>query len=111
MSAPLSKELRQKYKIRSLPIRKDDEVKVARGTHKGQEGKVTTVYRRKFLVYIDKLKRNKANGNTVDIGFPASNLVITKLKLDNDRNALIARKAQKTTSKAGKVAESEVKKD
>lgn len=28
MSAPLSKELRQKYGVRSMPIRKDDEVQV-----------------------------------------------------------------------------------
>lgn len=28
MSAPLSKELRQKYNVRSIPIRKDDEVQV-----------------------------------------------------------------------------------
>lgn len=29
MSAPLSKELRQKYNVRSMPIRKDDEVQVS----------------------------------------------------------------------------------
>ena len=29
MSSPLSKELRQKYNARSLPIRKDDEVQVS----------------------------------------------------------------------------------
>jgi large subunit ribosomal protein L26e len=28
MSAPLSKELRQKYNVRTMPIRKDDEVQV-----------------------------------------------------------------------------------
>lgn len=28
MSAPLSKELRQKHSVRSIPIRKDDEVQV-----------------------------------------------------------------------------------
>jgi large subunit ribosomal protein L26e len=28
MSAPLSKELRKKYGVRSIPIRKDDEVQV-----------------------------------------------------------------------------------
>ena len=28
MSAPLSKDLRQKHKVRSIPIRKDDEVQV-----------------------------------------------------------------------------------
>ncbi len=31
MSSPLSKELRQKYNIRSIPIRKDDEVSVSCG--------------------------------------------------------------------------------
>lgn len=29
MSAPLSKDLRQKYNVRSMPIRKDDEVQVS----------------------------------------------------------------------------------
>ena len=44
MSSPLSKELRQKYNIRSMPIRKDDEVQVVRGHHKGQQiGKVVLV--------------------------------------------------------------------
>ena len=41
MSAPLSKELRTKHNVRSLPIRKDDEVMVVRGHFKGQQtGKV-----------------------------------------------------------------------
>ena len=44
MSAPLSKELRQKYNCRSIPIRKDDEVTVTRGHNKGQQpGKVIQV--------------------------------------------------------------------
>ena len=44
MSAPLSKELRQKYHCRSIPIRKDDEVVVTRGHLKGQQpGKVVQV--------------------------------------------------------------------
>ena len=44
MSAPLSKDLRQKYNVRSIPIRKDDEVVVTRGHFKGQPaGKVIQV--------------------------------------------------------------------
>ncbi|GJN05855.1 hypothetical protein PR202_ga23524 [Eleusine coracana subsp. coracana] len=35
MSAALSTELRNKYNVRSVPIRKDDEVQVVRGTYKG----------------------------------------------------------------------------
>ena len=36
MSAPLSKELRAKHSVRSMPLRKDDEVVVTRGHYKGQ---------------------------------------------------------------------------
>ena len=50
MSAPLSKELRQKYNVRSMPIRKDDEVQVTRGHFKSQQvGKVIQVYRKKWV--------------------------------------------------------------
>ena len=34
MSAPLSQELRAKHGVRSIPVRKDDEVQVVRGTYK-----------------------------------------------------------------------------
>lgn len=37
MSAPLCKELRKKHSVRSLPIRRDDEVVVTRGHYKGQQ--------------------------------------------------------------------------
>lgn len=47
-SSPLSKELRQKYNVRSVPIRKDVEVQVARGLDKGQQiGKVVPVHTQK----------------------------------------------------------------
>ena len=37
MSAPLSKELRKKHSVRSMPVRRDDEVVVTRGHFKGQQ--------------------------------------------------------------------------
>merc|ERR1712018_353272 len=83
MSAPLSKELRQKHNVRSLPIRKDDEVMVVRGHFKGQQtGKVVNVYRKKFVAHIERMQREKVNGSTVQVGIHPSNCVITKLKLD-----------------------------
>lgn len=48
--------------IRAVPVRKDDEVTVTRGTMKGREGKVVQVYRKKWVVHIDKITRDKANG-------------------------------------------------
>uniref|UniRef100_A0A915K359 KOW domain-containing protein n=1 Tax=Romanomermis culicivorax TaxID=13658 RepID=A0A915K359_ROMCU len=76
MSAPLSKDLRQKYNVRSVPIRRDDEVSVARGHHKGNVGKIIRVYRKKYVVHIDKITREKANGATVHIGIHPSNVSV-----------------------------------
>jgi len=91
MSAPLSKELREKYNVRSMPIRKDDEVQVVRGDHKDRDGKVTSVYRLKYVIHIDKLTRDKASGQSIPIGIHPSKVVITKLKLDKDRENILAR--------------------
>lgn len=63
MSATLSEELRKKHGIRSLPVRKDDEVEIFVGTNKGVKGKVTQVYRKRWCLYIEKLSKTKANGN------------------------------------------------
>ena len=93
MSAGLSKELRTKHNVRSLPIRKNDEVKVVRGQFKGYEGRVTQVYRRKWVIHIERVTRNKVNGQTIQVGIAPSNVVITKIKIDKDRLALLERKA------------------
>ncbi|KAK9466380.1 translation protein SH3-like domain-containing protein [Lipomyces arxii] len=95
MSAPLSKELREQYKVRSMPIRKDDEISVVRGSYKGKEGKVTQVYRLKYIIQVEKLTKDKADGSSVPVAVHPSKVVITKLRLDKDREALLARKAVK----------------
>ncbi|KAE9380260.1 putative 60S ribosomal protein L26-2 [Stipitochalara longipes BDJ] len=91
MSAPLSKELREKYNVRSIPIRKDDEVLVVRGSNKGREGKITSVYRLKYIVHIERVVKEKSNGQSVPIGVHPSKIVITKLKLDKDRESILER--------------------
>ncbi|KAK7819375.1 hypothetical protein U0070_025403 [Myodes glareolus] len=54
--SPISKELRRKYNVRSMPIRKDDEVQVVRGHYKGQQiGKVVQVYRKKDVIYTERV--------------------------------------------------------
>ncbi|KAJ3336998.1 60S ribosomal protein L26 [Gonapodya sp. JEL0774] len=102
MSAALSKELREKYHARSVPIRKDDEVSIIRGSFKGRDGKVLQVYRRRFIIYVERVTREKVNGQTVPIPIHPSKVVITKLKLDKDRKALLDRKdLQKIKGGAG----------
>lgn len=50
------------WQVRSVPIRKDDEVSVVRGTYKGREGKVVQVYRKKWVIHIERITREKVNG-------------------------------------------------
>ncbi|KAH0605391.1 uncharacterized protein H6S33_004613 [Morchella sextelata] len=95
MSAPLSKELRAQHNVRSIPIRKDDEVMITRGFHKGSEGKVVSVYRLKYVIHIERLNREKVNGQSVPIGIHPSKVKITKLKIDKDRDAILERKGGK----------------
>jgi large subunit ribosomal protein L26e len=94
MSASLSKELREKYNVRSIPLRKDDEVTIVRGSQKGREGKITAVYRLKYVVHVERVVREKTNGQSVPLGISASNCVITKLHLDKDREQILARIAK-----------------
>jgi len=100
MSSSLSKELRAKYNARSLPVRKDDEVRIVRGKYKGREGKVTQVYRKKWVIHVDRVQRDKSNGATASIGIHPSNVVITTIKLDKDRRAILDRKDTKKTETA-----------
>eukprot|EP00004_Rigifila_ramosa_P005020 TRINITY_DN15474_c0_g1_i1.p1 TRINITY_DN15474_c0_g1~~TRINITY_DN15474_c0_g1_i1.p1 ORF type:complete len:169 (+),score=32.54 TRINITY_DN15474_c0_g1_i1:482-988(+) len=112
MSASLSQELRQKYNTRSIPIRKDDEVTVVRGKYKNREGKVLSVYRRRWVIQIERLTRDRANGATVPVTIDPSKVVITKLKLDKDRKAILDRKNRSKATEAkgkGKYSEADVR--
>lgn len=73
---------------------------VVRGTFKGREGKVIQVYRRKWVIHIERITREKVNGQTVNVGVDPSKVVITKLKMDKDRKALLERKGAKAAPKA-----------
>ena len=55
MSVALSTDLRKKYGVRSMPIRKDDEVLITKGNNKSSRGKVTQVYRLRWCIYVEKV--------------------------------------------------------
>ncbi|CAG8465254.1 4205_t:CDS:2 [Ambispora gerdemannii] len=99
LSAALSKELRDKYNVRSIPIRKDDEVRIVRGSAKGRDGKVTQVYRKRWVIHIERINKEKVNGTSVPTGIHPSKVVITKLKLDKDRKDLLERKDRAASRK------------
>ena len=85
-----------------MPVVRDDEVKVMRGKFKGQEGRVTNVYRRKYVIHVERCTRDKANGQSVPIGLDASKVMITKLKLDKSRKAILEKKNRTKNAQGGK---------
>ena len=64
---------------------------MVRGRHKDSEGKVTSVYRLKYVIHIERVVREKASGQSVPLGIHPSNVVVTKLKLDKDRESILER--------------------
>lgn len=86
--------------VRSIPIRKDDEITIVRGTNKGRGGKVTSVYRLKYVIHVERVVREKSNGQSVPLGIHPSKVQITKLKGDKDRDNILERISKGRTEKA-----------
>lgn len=95
MSAPLSPELREKYGVRSLPVRVGDKVRIMRGDFKGHEGKVVKVDLNKLRIYVDGVVIKKASGDTVFRPIHPSKVMIVELNLEDEwRKKLIERRAE-----------------
>lgn len=73
---------------------------ITRGSNKGREGKITSVYRLKYVVHVERVVREKSNGQSVPLGIHPSKVVITKLKLDKDRESILERKGKGREEKA-----------
>ena len=59
-----------------MPIRKDDEVQIVRGHDKNRDGKVIQVYRKKFVIHVERVVREKGNGTCqFSLDSPDSSLV------------------------------------
>lgn len=97
LSTNLSKELRDKYGLRNITVRKGDKVKILRGTHKGKEGKVEEVNIKKSKVYITKIERTKKDGSKTRVPITISNMQITELNLDDKKRK---QKLTKNTNKS-----------
>jgi large subunit ribosomal protein L24 len=81
ISSHMDENLLLKYDRRSMPLVKDDTVKVMRGSYKGHEGKVTRINQRRRQVEVEGLVMTKADGKKIAKPIHASNLLITKLNL------------------------------
>jgi ribosomal protein uL24 len=83
LSAPLSKELRLKYKKRNIRPRVGDEVKVLRGSFAGKTAKISKVNIKLERITLDGVTRQKKDGTKLSIAFHPSKVQILSLKTDD----------------------------
>jgi len=83
VNANLSKDLKKKYKKRSMNLRKGDSVKVMRGQFKNKTGKVEEVSLKKTTIYISGIEVVKKDGTKTRYPLHPSNLMITELNIDD----------------------------
>lgn len=84
LSARLDEDVREKVGTKTLPIREGDRVKVLRGDYKGTYGDVREVDREEYKIYIEGVDRETVSGSEVTVAIDPSNVVITRLNLDDD---------------------------
>ncbi len=94
LSAPLSRELRGKYKTRSLPVRKGDKVRVMQGDFKKLEGDVLEVDTKRRRIQVQGATTTKADGTQVDRPLAPSNVVLIKLASDKERDKVLERRSK-----------------
>jgi large subunit ribosomal protein L24 len=88
----LDETLREEYGVRSLGLKKGDLVRIMRGQFRDTEAKVQRVDYTKARVMLDAASVTKADGKEARIAMSASNLMMVKLELDDQRKKLLAKK-------------------
>ena len=93
----LSSDLREKYGCRSLPVRKDDTVRIMRGKFAGLQKRIAHVSLKKRKIQIEGVKMTKTDGTEIFFWLEPSTVLLTNLgKIDDGRKRLIDRKGSKT---------------
>lgn len=87
--APLSKELREKYGMRTASLRKGDTVLITRGDYKGYEGKVSSVNLSKQRITVEGVTIKKMDGTTRPVPIRPSKVMIVKLDLSDKKRKAI----------------------
>ncbi len=85
LHARLEKKLADKYKLRSIQIRKGDTIKVLRGDFRDREGKVAKVNLKDETIEVDGVTVHKADGSEVSRPIHPSNVIVTKLEVKDKR--------------------------
>jgi len=97
MSVRLSKDLRGKYNVKKMPIRKGDVVYVTAGDFVGTEGKVSEANYQTQKLMIDGIAKEKADKSKIMYPIHVSKVIIRRFgKVGTNRKAILERRAKTT---------------
>ena len=85
LSVNLSKDLREKYGKRNIPVKKGDVVKILRGKFKKKQGKIKEVKLKISKVTVDGIQVKKQDGSKTDVKLQPSNLQIIELNTEDQK--------------------------
>jgi ribosomal protein uL24 len=89
----LSETLKKELGKRSIALRKNDVVKILRGSFKGKEGKITSVNREKRKIFIEKIIRKKSDGTEFNVAIDPSNVIVRDIDR-SDKKRLKQKKSE-----------------
>ena len=106
MGCNLSEELRERYEVRSLGLRKGDTVKIRRGDFAGIEGKVVETDPQHQRVIVEGVTREKVSGEQKRVPVHVSKVTVTGLDTgDKWRSQRLERRPEEPKSeKSGETA-------
>lgn len=111
MAAPLSKDLKKKYGIKNIEVRKGDEVKVMRGKFNKKNGKVGMVDLQRTRISVDGIERVKKEGAKVAVWFHPSKVMIIDLNLNDIKRLKRIKKAEENKTVNKESTKTQDKKD
>ena len=85
VAAPLSPALRKELGRRSLPVRKNDTVKILRGKFRGHTGKVIRVSLKKLRIYVEGATLKRSDGKEVLYPIHPSKVMIIDVDRSDER--------------------------
>jgi large subunit ribosomal protein L24 len=91
----LNEKLKKEIGARSVPIRKNDTVKIMRGEYKGKTGKITNVDRLSMKINVEKIVRKKSDGAEYEVAIDPSNVLLIEVE-KNDQKRFKNLKASNT---------------
>jgi len=95
LAARLSDDLTKNHKVRRLPVRTGDSVRVMRGDFAGLEGKVQRVDYSNGRIFVEGMAREKSAGVSSQLPVHVTKVRITNLNLsDKWRSGLLAERGK-----------------